>query len=203
MKKLLILISAACLLVPAMVFAAGNPNPTLYLEIYNSPTDKCYCTYVPGGPPLTCWNGIKTQCFVFLHVGKVPNGFLGTPHGIAYTGDPFDYLSTTACPGFLKGPSTAGEPDAIVVSSTGECHMWDHHSCYTRWMSGTGADSFFDIVANADLGHYKVINCDNLYDEGTVIGGRAEWSDVQSIVCGEDPTTVEETTWGKIKGLYR
>ncbi|KPJ60584.1 MAG: hypothetical protein AMJ46_06220 [Latescibacteria bacterium DG_63] len=55
--------------------------------------------------------------------------------------------------------------------------------------------TWFDIVPSADLGHYKVINCDNEYDTGTVIGGNAQW--------GSEPSTIEMTTWGRIKSLYR
>lgn len=203
MKKLLILISAACLLLPVMAFSAGNPNPTLYLEIYTS-SAHCQCAYVPGGPPIPCYLGPdRMQCYVFVHVAKVPNGFLGIPLGIDYTGPAADFLSATACPGFLMGPSTAGMPAAMISSSTGECHTWDHHPLYTRWFDSLGGTDYFDIVASADLGHYKVINCDTEYDENTLIGGRAQWGGVQDITCGEGETAIELTTWGKIKGLYR
>ena len=116
MKKLLLLLCAACLLVPAMSFADGNPAPTLYLEIYTS-SGHCVCSYVPGGDPIPCYLGPdRFQAYVFVHIAKVPNGFLGIPLGIAYTGNIADFLSATACPGFLMGPSTAGMPMAMISS---------------------------------------------------------------------------------------
>jgi hypothetical protein len=208
MKKLLILISAACLLLPAMAFGAGNANPTLYLEIA---ADDAMCICI--GPPLQCYRYGQSSDFsknpwqptyVYVHVGKVENGFLGVPFGMVNSGNAV-FASCTACPGFLKGPSTAGEPAAVIVSSTGACHQWMEHPVYCMWQAQADVNvpDIFTLVASADLGHHNVINCDNEYDVGTVLGHGAEWAPQQTLVCGGDPTAVELTTWGAIKGLYR
>ena len=113
------------------------------------------------------------------------------------------FTSCNACPGFLKGPSTAGEPAAVIVSSTGECHQWQHHPIYCMWLSQDATGEIWTLTASGDLGHYQVINCDNEYDTGTALGHGAEWSSNQSFTCGTGADDIEETTWGKIKGLYR
>ncbi|KPJ61663.1 MAG: hypothetical protein AMJ46_00875 [Latescibacteria bacterium DG_63] len=204
MKKLLILISAACLLIPALVFGQ-NANPMLYLEIYDSDA-HCICPYVRGGDPLPCYRPLpKAQwmpAYIFIHVAKVENGYLGVPFGMVTSGGAM-FSSCTACPGFLKGPSSAGEPAAVIVSSTALCHPWNDHPIYCMWLSQDGNDETWTLVASADLGHYYVINCLNEYDFGTTLGHGAAWAATNPLVCAGDPTPVEETTWGKIKGLYR
>ena len=202
MKKLLVFISVVCLLIPAMALSEGNPTPHLYLEIFEEGVDNCICL----GPPVSCfYDGYKANyvpCYVYVHIGKVPNGFLGIPFGMTSQNTSV-FLSSTACPGFLKGPSTAGEPAAIIVSSTELCHPWQHHPIYCMWQAKDALKDYFDLTASADLGHNNVINCDNEYDTGTTIAGNAQWIGPQDIVCGDDPTPVELTTWGAIKGLYR
>jgi hypothetical protein len=70
--------------------------------------------------------------------------------------------------------------------------------------SGTAA-SFFDITTNADDGILLLKACQggNEVPPQLEIGGRAQWGGTKSITCGESPTSVDLTTWGKIKGLYR
>ena len=203
------------------VLALGdNDNPHLYLEVYNfmeepSPVPEYICVHtdIPC-EALHCYD-VKTMysfAYVPVHIGKLdcpekepPGGFLGLPFGVVVSGEAMTYVSTNACPGFMKGPSTAGEPAAIVISSTSGCHDWYDHIGYLIYLNmstRTGA-SYFDIVASADVGHHKVINCQNTYDENTVIGGGGQYGGVQTIVCYGWPTNVEVTTWGKIKGLYR
>ncbi len=206
MKILLLLLSLLCLLAPGLSSAAGNVNPHLFLEIY---ADNAHC--ICPGPPLSCYrygsgddqSKIPWQpTWVYIHVGKVENGFLGLPFGMANSGNA-TFASCTACPGFLKGPSTAGEPFAVIVSSTGPCYQWQYHPVYCMWQAQADVNvpDLFMLVPSADLGHHNVINCDNQYDTGTVLGHGAEWSPAQSIVCGNSP--VEETTWGQVKALYR
>ncbi len=203
MKKLLILISAACLLLPALAFGQ-NAAPRLYLEIAAN-DGMCMCV----GPPLQCYRfGDASSKFawmpswIYVHVGKVENGFLGVPFGMVNSGAAI-FASCTACPGFLKGPSTAGEPAAVIVSSTGPCYQWQYHPVYCMWQAQDSNADLFTLVASADLGHHNVINCLNQYDTGTTLGHGAEWSANQTLVCGGDPTATELTTWGAIKGLYR
>ena len=133
--------------------------------------------------------------YVAVHVGKVPNGFLGLAFGIQASGAGVTFLGTVACPDFLKGPSSAGEPAAIIISSKGECHQWQDHIGYLRYLTMNTCTTWFDVVASADLGHHKVINCDIEYDEGTTVACRAQW--------GSEPSDVEATTWGGIKAAYK
>jgi hypothetical protein len=90
----------------------------------------------------------------------------------------------------------------MLASSTAICHDWYDHEGYMIWMNLTGTVArYINIIASADLGHAKVINCHNQYDDGTVISGGIQIGGTQTLVCGAIP--VEETTWGKIKGVYR
>jgi hypothetical protein len=211
MKKLSALIFAACLLVPALGFA--QVNPALYLEVYDFgmtepdpvPDKVCYCEGPPT-LPIHCYDA-KTPGmsygYVPLHVGKVPDGFRGVPYGQTTSGAAVIFLSAVACNQFLKSPSTAGEPAAIGFSSTGPCHLWHRHPGYTKYLTTNVDPTYFQIVNNADLAHNYVLDCDYNYQTGTTVGGQAQWGGTQDIVCEGDPTNVELTTWGKIKGLYR
>ena len=236
MKKLLIILGLAALMIPSFVLA-GNVAPTLYLEV-------SYQTYDPeeAPPPVIgpeiCAHvrtyPVALQCFaprlaftyyiVPIHVGKLDmpicqttgpsceqfGGYLGLGFGITLTNNVGvvqttpSFMSWNACPGFLKGPSAAGEPAACIASSTALCHDWPDHEGYLLYNNLSGStERRLNIVASADLGHYKVINCHNQYDNGTVIGHGVQIGGAQTIVCGESPTAVTETTWGAIKGLYR
>ncbi|KPJ59702.1 MAG: hypothetical protein AMJ46_10145 [Latescibacteria bacterium DG_63] len=200
MKRVLVAASLLCLMVPAVSFAQ-NANPYLYLEIY-ADDDHCTCQ----GPPLQCYRALPktawTPTYIFVHVARTENGFLGIPFGMVTSGGAM-FSSCTACPGFLKGPSAAGEPAAVIVSSTALCHQWQDHPIYCMWLSQDEDPDIWTLVGSADLGHYMVINCLNEYDFGTTLGHGAEWSSNQSFACatGDDP--IDETTWGKIKALYR
>ncbi len=224
MRRLLILTIAACfcLTVPAM---AGNVAPKLYLEVWNYaevpdpiPTDVCkHLTKPTGG--IHCYD-VKVAynyAVVGFHVGNLDTpicsttgvdcaafgGFVGCPFGVASSGEAVNFASWTACPGFLKGVSVAGEPSACSSNSTSGCHNWWDHSGYLSYLNlstRTGA-TFFDIVANADLGHNRVINCAFTYDNGTTIGYRAQWGGTSTLTCPS--TAVEETTWSKVKSLFR
>jgi len=131
-------------------------------------------------------------------------GYLGLGFGAQISGTGMTFMSWNACPGFLKGPSAAGEPAAMLASSTALCHDWVDHEGYMIWMNLTGTTArYINIIASADLGHAKVINCHNQYDDGTTIGGGVQIGGTQTIICGESPTAVNTTTWGAIKGLYR
>jgi hypothetical protein len=201
MKSLFVALCVVFLAIPSVVASDGNPNPHLYLEIF---ADDAHCVSV-GIPPVCFYDGYKAEwvpCYVFLRVSKAANGFYGLPFGMTAQNTSV-FLGSIACPGFLKGPSTAGEPAAIMVTSSEECHQWQHHPIYCTWQAKDSATDYFDIVASADVGHHNVINCDNQYDTGTVIGGRAQWIGPQTIICGGDIYPVEPATWGKIKASYR
>jgi hypothetical protein len=146
-------------------------------------------------------------------MGSVPNcddygGYLGLTLGVASSGEPVLFTALFACPGFAVGPSSAGWPAAIVVSSMESCHgRWDHplYLVFANNSALAGA-TYFDIVDSADsmkdnMNHH-VINCSNEYDANTMIACRAQWGGDQDITCGEI-VAVENTTWGRIKALYR
>jgi len=228
MTRLLISLAVACcFLIPAGAFA-GNDAPKLYLEIWQfgevpDPVPEYVCVHTTPVPPtgISCYS-TKTQfntAFVALHVGnlnqpvcpttgiacRVPpqGGYLGVPFGMMATGQSVTFLSFTACPGFLKGPSAAGEPSACLASSTSKCHDWQDHLGYLQYFttSSSPAATTFGVVNNADLNLFKVINCGNQYDEGTTVVGGAQWGGTQSITCAV--TAVTPTTWGNIKSLFR
>lgn len=231
MKKLLIVLAA--LMIPSIVLA-GNLAPQLYLEVYRFEEDPTDPGPVPGyvcvheAPTqypwtLPCYSERFPYNFyvVPLHIGSLDmpicsetgagcanyGGFLGCFFGVASTGSgTLTFMSWNACPGFLKGPSTAGEPAACGASSTALCHDWVDHEGYLVYMNLSSTNTsarYLNIVNNADLGHTRVINCHNEYDMGTVIGGGVQIGGTQTVVCGTSPTPVNSTTWGAIKGLYR
>ena len=233
MKKLLIVLAA--LMIPTMVMAGNTaPRLYLEVytlteeEVDPGPVPAVVCVHpTPTVYPwyLPCW-ALRVPYGYYavpLHVGslslpicptpgqscKTPvslGGYLGCGFGVTATGTgTITFMSWNACPGFLKGPSAAGEPAACLASSTSLCHNWYDHEGYLLYMNGTNvtASKILTIVASADLGHVKVINCHNEYDDGTTIGGGAQISPTQTIVCEGSPTAVNTTTWGAIKGLYR
>jgi hypothetical protein len=210
---------------------AGNFVPRLYLEVYSfveDPTDPgpvpgYVCIHErPAESPWTlpCYAARLPYNFyaVPIHIGSLSlpicattgmacqgyGGFLGLFFGISSTGTgALTFMSWNACPGFLKGPSAAGEPAACGASSTALCHDWVDHEGYLVYMNLTStAARYLNIVANADLGHTRVINCHNQYDMGTVVIGGAQIGGAQTITC-DMYVPVEELTWGKIKGLFR
>lgn len=228
MKRLLISFAlAGCFLIAAAAFGE-NAGPKLYLEIWEfsevpDPLPTEVCVHTSPIPPegIHCYSP-KTAYYtavVALHVGNldqpvcpVPSaacegaeahgGYLGVPFGVMATGEAITFMSWTACPGFLKGPSANGEPEACLASSTKDCHDWQDHLGYLQYInpsSRTGM-TMLAIVKNADLNLYNVINCHNEYDT-TYVGGGAQWGGAQSIVCAT--TAVSPTTWGKIKSLFR
>ncbi|MFH0778438.1 MAG: hypothetical protein V2A71_07375 [Candidatus Eisenbacteria bacterium] len=233
MKKLLVLISALFLMAPVVAFAGNaNPHLYLEVYNFEEdpegglppmPGYICVHTEKPC-LALHCYDVKVPYNFgvVPVHVGKldlpicetfglpckepVPlGGFLGISIGVVRTGEVVTFQTFTSCPGFLTGPSQAGMPAAILTSSTSGCHDWVDHPGYLYYLNmstRTGA-TYFDIVASVDTGLFKLINCHNEYDDGTAIGGRGQWGGSQTIICYGFPTTVDETTWGKIKGLYR
>ncbi|UCF78044.1 MAG: hypothetical protein JSW03_07975 [Candidatus Eiseniibacteriota bacterium] len=212
MKALLILVVLSCLIVPALALAQGNASPRLFLEIFDFasmpspvPDSVCNCSLVPPAL-LPCYSAKSSGSatgLLSVHVGQVENGFLGLPFGVTSSGGNPIFLTVTACAGFLKGPSQAMEPAAIIISSTGPCYQWRKHVGYLRYLAQSTNATYFNIVGNADLGHNWVINCASLYDQNTAVGGNAQWGGVQDVTCYGDPVSVETTTWGKIKGLFR
>lgn len=229
MKKLLVLISACCLMVMAPDFAEGNPvlsMPWLYLEIYTfaeQPTElpSYVCTHAlvdPGPPPvyenadsLPCYAPKNPYEFAYAPIHTATGqtgfpGFRGNNFGIQVSGEPVSFLGAVACQGFIEGPGVG--PAAICFLSTGSCYDWKNHSGYTCWFnsssSRTGA-TYFDIVANADVGNYYALDCQYTWVKHTAIRGGAQWGGTKTIGCGcvTGPTSVEATTWSEIKGLYR
>jgi hypothetical protein len=212
MKSLLASTVLILLMIPALAAADGNANPHLYLEIYDFVSDPvsvpdyvCSCQIVYP-QTIQCFSA-KSSGTAFgvvpVHVGKVENGFHGLVFGVAASGGDAIFLGAAACPGFVKGQSSAGEPQAIFISTAGPCHQWRDHTGYLKYLALDTDATYFDIVPSADTGHNKVINCDDQYDEGTVVGGRSQWGGTQDITCQGDPTYLRLQTWGKIKDLFR
>ena len=211
---------------------AGNVAPRLYLEVYyqaDDPTDPegpgfatnpCVHPLPPPYPfTLPCYAPRLAYNFyiVPIHVDNLDlpicpttgqacqgyGGYLGLGFGAQISGTGMTFMSWNACPGFLKGPSAAGEPAAMLASSTAICHDRYDHEGYMIWMNLTATTArYINIVASADLGHALVINCHSQYDNGTTVAGGVQIGGTQTILCpGGMP--VEEATWGEIKGLYR
>jgi hypothetical protein len=223
MKKLMIILATACICLFAVPSMAGNthPGPYFYLEVYTGDTDvappvACVHT-VPLVGEIPCWapkNHAYAYGFVPLHIGKLDEpiaqgwpvpiptggGYAGVTYGVAQSGSFVIFLSFVACPGFNQGPGTA--PGAIVAGAFTMCHDWMDHPGYCKYLCPDVAATYFDITNNSDEGKYASINCQVAYDV-TTIGGRAQWGGTKDVTCAMDPTAVEQTTWGKIKGLYR
>jgi hypothetical protein len=199
----------------ALDFAAGNLipiDPILLLEMRNLSDCDLESEFVPAGvcscieSPLQCFDvksGVGCDCgFVPIHACNLTKGLLGVEFGVTQTGTDI-FLGAFACPGFTKGPSNAGEPAAIIFWSTGPCYGSATHPGFTKWLSTGPSQNIFRIVPNADVGNYKVFNCDNEYYEWPMLGGNAQWGAPQTIGCRDAQTGIELVTWGRIKGLYR
>jgi len=232
MKKLLIALLA--LLMPAVVLAQSF-TPTLYLEIFDLgqgedepdpvPDYVCRHPYQPWWEPLymSCyvpryryeWVGIP------IHLTKLGppecpypvgpacegyGGYSGVPFGVVQTGvHPIMFIGWNACPGFVKGPSEAGEPAACVALSD-LCHSSWEHAGYLLYLNiSTSIEAnYFHIVANADLGHNMVMSCSGTYYVNTAVGGSSvQCGGTQSFACPGPPTDVDQTTWGRIKTMFR
>ncbi|MCX5801728.1 MAG: hypothetical protein NTX17_10110 [Candidatus Eisenbacteria bacterium] len=233
MKKLLVLFCAACICLLPAIALAGNPNPKLYLEIWSFsakqtllPTTPAYICTHPGRPlsgTLACWEpDVLSHIYVAVHIGGLVNicpnqpgtsqcdafgGFLGLPFGINEVSDiALTFMNWNACNGFGKGPSLAGEPLACLASSSELCHDWMDHIGYLYYRNIDDTQvADLTIVKSLDTpeGGPWVINCSSTYDEGTTVGGGARYGGTELTCAGNEPTSVENTTWGKIKGLYR
>jgi len=227
-RTYLVLICVAYFTLLPVVAMAGNIAPNLCLEIWSfseKPTalPDYVCTHPNPGyptPPIHCWSAvIGTHVYVAVHVAKLTEpicptvgghacdaygGFLGLPFGIIEVSDvSLTFMSWNACPGFLKGPSGAGEPAACLASSTVVCHDWTDHVGYLYYRNIDGTTSAdLTIVRSADTpdGGPWVINCSHTYDEGTIVLGGARLGGDQ-ISCGGMP--VIRTIWGQTRGLYR
>ncbi len=212
MKAILLTIILACGLFPALCFPDGNPNPLIVLIMRNSPSGEPpadACIYPPGQFPfdlLQCYDAKTTAWdygFISVHAGRAINGFTGLPFGIKTTGSPVTFLEFVPCPGFILVLSQSGVPSAILVTSTVGCRQSREAVGYLKYACADKWATFFDIVPNADLGHYKVINCDYTFDEGTMSTGPVQWGGDQVMVCPYVYLGTEECTWGKIKSLFR
>jgi hypothetical protein len=223
MKKLFVLLALVCCSVIPVAAFAGNAHPNLYLEIYSSSVGRCVHAVHPGPLPgeIQCYLAAKVEgsiAYVPIHIGKLDTpplaagwplpcgpggGFVGVSYGLNMTGYDVDVtaLAATACTKFGLGPSIV--PTAIVFSADDACHDWWDHPGYVTVQSLTENPVYFTIVANSEELAIKVINCQGGLDLGLVIAGGAQWGGSKTLVCGTDPTSVDLTTWGKIKGLYR
>ena len=179
----------------------------------------CFHAERPLVGELQCWSEKVryNYAIVPIHVGHldlpvipctpVPcgtdGGWAGVTYGVAASGVAVSYVGVNTCPGFNQGPGTA--PGSTLFATYTVCRDWYEHPGYLKYMatvSNVGA-TYFDIVANPDEGGYFVLACENAIYDNTSIGSRAQWGGTKSIACGEGQTSVTETTWGKIKGLYR
>jgi hypothetical protein len=224
MKKLFVLLAVVCFsVVPAVTFGT-NSHPTLYLEIYAGSTGRCVHAVHPGPLPgeIQCYYGTKdegTTAYIPIHIGKLDTpplaqgwplpcgpggGFDGVSYGLATSGEwdvDVECVSVTPCTGFGVGPGLC--PSAIVFAASDACHDWWDHPGYVRVGSLNATPVTFSIVQNSQELALSVINCQGGLDVGRVVGGGAQWGGTKTIVCATDPTSVDLTTWGRIKGLYR
>jgi hypothetical protein len=212
MRKVSILLALGYLASSALAFAAGNTSPCLVLTIYTNTADEPPATsciarsstvfqdildcYAPKPAP-------GSYGFLSVHVGRLENGFTGIPFGIEATGSAVTFLGFVPCPGFTVVLSEPGMPSAIMVTSTEGCRQAREADGYLTYLCSSVSATYFNIVANADMGHYKVINCDYTFDEGTSNSGYAQWGGTQTVVCPYLWLATEPVTWGKIKTLYR
>jgi hypothetical protein len=64
---------------------------------------------------------------------------------------------------------------AITVISTTGCRTWYDHPWYLVYINARKKTTaaYFNVVANADVGRFKVINCAGQFDEATsfAVGG--------------------------------
>jgi hypothetical protein len=140
-------------------------------------------------------------------LGQLGGGYQGVSYGVLKSGGSGTFASYTPCLDQLMLPGTA--PGAIAQAATTTCHDWYDHPGYCSYYALGVTAAYFTIIANGDEHWIKVINCQANYDPDPIIGdppnvnGQAQWGGTQTILCGTDPTAVEVTTWGKIKGLYR
>jgi hypothetical protein len=141
--------------------------------------------------------------FLSVHAGHLNNGFTGIPFGVQAIGSAVTFLEFVPCPGFTVVLSQAGMPSAIMVTSTEGCRQAREAVGYLKYVCSDTRATFFEIVANADLGHHKVINCDYTFDEYTGIDGKAQWGGTRQLSCPYIWLGTEVLTWGKIKTLYR
>lgn len=227
MKRLSALLAILCLLIPAVALAV-NTAPKLYLEAFGteelpqSPAPSFVCQYESSKPgAISCYapKASWTSLYLAVHIDNLgqtcPNpagpaceefgGYKALPFGVAVSGEPAAFTTMFACPGFALGPSLAGAPGAVVVAGLGlACMSSVYHPCYLGFVNNSrcvGA-TYFDIVPNADLGHYKLVNCSYTYDENTTVACRAQWGGHQNTTCVV-LVPVQATTWGRLKGMFR
>jgi len=212
MRRVSILLALGYLASSALAFAAGNTEPRLVLTIYSNTVDEAPATScIARSSPryddiLDCYAAKPVPGsfgFLSVHAGRLDNGFTGIPFGIQASGSAVTFLEFVPCPGFTVVLSQAGMPSAILATSTVGCRQAREAVGYLKYTCQYSSATFFTIVANADLGHYKVINCDYTFDEWTVNNALAQWGGTQTVVCPYLWVPVEATTWGKVKSLYR
>jgi len=213
MKLLLFVVVAGSLLATTPAWGEGNPNPWPVLVIRNSTVDEApagACVFPAGIDPQTelqCYDrklAAGNYGFLSVHAGHLDNGFTGLPFGIHASGSPVTYVEFVACPGFAVGPSQAGMPSAILVTSTVGCRQERDAVGYLKYKCLNTSVTYFNIVGNADLGHYKVVNCDYTFDENTEIKTGAQWGGNEStLFCPGVGVGIEATTWGQLKAIFR
>ena len=178
MKGLSILALLLCLALPAPALA-GNSQPALYLEAYNSadiptsPAPSYVCSHGEQMGTLHCYDVKAPRSFLYLvvHVDKLDatcpydpgpacaayGGYRALSFGMQTSGEPAVFTCVFPCPGFMMGPSVAGWPAAILLCTVGSdpgygCRdRWDN-PCYLGFFNnsdGTGA-THFDVVPSAD-----------------------------------------------------
>ncbi len=212
MRAILVITILAFCLFPTLGFAEGNPSPVLVLIIRDSPSGEPpddACVYPSGQDPydiLECYHAkpaAGSYAFISVHAGRTRNGFTGLPFGIKVSGSPVTFLEFVPCPGYVLVLSQSGIPSAILVTSTVGCRLPREAVGYLKYVCADTNPTFFEIVPNADFGHFKVINCDYTYDEGTINAGSVQWGHPQMIVCSYVYLHTEACSWGKIKSLFR
>ncbi|MCX5800054.1 MAG: hypothetical protein NTX17_01495 [Candidatus Eisenbacteria bacterium] len=210
MKAFAISIALICLCYPTLVIAEGNlhPQPVLIMrnsEVNEAPADVCTFRGENPEAPMQCYAEKLTAGnfgFLSVHVGLAPNGFTGVAFGIRANGSPVTFLGFVPCPGFSIVVSNPGIPSAIMVTSSTGCRAsWEAVGYLEYVCSGTGP-TYFDIVPNADFPDFKVVNCDYTFDL-SILGVGAQWGGMQELECVYGWDSIESTTWGKVKAMFR
>ncbi|KPJ60362.1 MAG: hypothetical protein AMJ46_07275 [Latescibacteria bacterium DG_63] len=214
MRKVLTRIVAICLFLSIPALAEENEKPLLLLTVNSGDCDEkpgIVCLLENDHPlsKIRCYEEKTVQggyCLVGVHVCGMNEGFLGLSFGIEASGAPVSFTEFVPCPGFAVGPSQAGIPEAIIVSSTTGCRHSREAVGYAKYVRSDNGATYFDIVPNSELAHSNVINCEVQYEEAAVFrhaGHTAQWGGEQSVSCPYAWPCIETGFWFKILLLFR
>jgi hypothetical protein len=153
--------------------------------------------------------------FVAVTVSRVYDGWVKTEFGLwnECSDEEMTFLVFHTFPGFQQIPSLSNPPASCQVASTSGCKQWMNYVGYFIYLASPGVNCRFATVPSADSGLMRIENCYGKYYSGAEIGCCAQYSGMQTVSYGDDTgppsctgcdiTPVHDTTWGRIKTLYR